>query len=170
MWACAAATGGAQLHCLLLGCGMSCWQPEEGTVDPTLRPTPILSRYGIEDMAACLFGRGVVLRCPLGGEWGCGLYGVRVGWGAFVCQRACECAAVCVWGFGVACVSLGCCGSYFRILPYPFPSAEFWAGVCRLDWWAGSIPSRSLHVPLVLSVGEARGALGSIKGLGHHFR
>jgi hypothetical protein len=74
------------------------------------------------------------------------------------------------WGVGVACVSIGGCGSYFSILPYPFPSADFWAGVCRLDWWVGSIPSQSLHVPLVLSVGAARGAIGSIKGLGHHFR
>ena len=73
MGACAAATGGAQLHHLLLGYGMSCWQQEEGTMDPTLLPTPILSSYGIEDMVACLFGRGVV------STWG--RVGLRAVWG-----------------------------------------------------------------------------------------
>ena len=40
----------------------------------------------------------------------------------------------------------------------------FWAGVCRLAWWAGGIPSRGLHAPLVLPVGAASTARGSIAG------
>ena len=45
--------------------------------------------------------------------------------------------------------------SYYSILQYPFRPHVFWAGVCRLAWWAGGIPSRGLHAPLVLPVGVA---------------
>ncbi len=43
--------------------------------------------------------------------------------------------------------------SYYRILPYPPVRIFLGRGLCRLAWWAGGIPSRGLHAPLVLPVG-----------------